>query len=270
MAAPILAALAKTIGPMLAQTVLDRLLTTKGASSKMQRSMAAMEKGVSVLAALRGEFGDDFLKVITGTIGDKKGHAWTYEAGVSDYIKLSSEGTEQKILTMLRDELNVNLDRLTMIGKVPEDALLNYFNGILGIWRKRYDEHIGVDENSRGVFAAMDDLLDGNKRTFKDALETISRTGLGGVGALMVLSGVLLATGTGVGLATSISLFLFGIPWISVGALVIPGAILLGLTRYKFNNKHAMSTCIKMSYKLLEDRHKNLSPETVPECASES
>lgn len=259
MAAEILVVLAKTLGPMLAEKVMGKLLTTKGATSKLQRAMEAMEKGVSVLAALRGEFGDDFLKAISDGIVDKKGHAWTYEAGISEYIKLSSEGSGQGTLTILRDELNINLDRLTMIGKVPDDALLNYFTGTLGTWRARYIEQIGADEKTKEIFAAMDNLLDGTKRTFKDALETISKTGLGGAGALMVLSGVLLATGTGVGVATTISMFLFGIPWISVGVLVIPGAILLGLSRYKFSNNHAMSTCIKMSYKLLEARHNDQS-----------
>lgn len=257
--APILAMLAKTVGPILAQSIMEKLLTSKGATSKLQRAMEAMEKGVSVIAALRGEFGDDFLKAITGAIGGGKNHDWTYEAGISDYIKLSSEESGQGVLTLMRDELNINLDRLGMIGKVSDDAIINYFSGTLGTWRTRYIDKMGADDKSKEIFATMDDLLDGTKRTFKDALETISKTSLGGVGALMVLSGVLLATGTGVGLATSISIFLFGIPWISVGILVIPGAILLGLTRYKFTNKHAMSTCIKMAYKLLEDQHNNLS-----------
>jgi hypothetical protein len=255
----ILSMLAKTVGPILAQGIMEKLLTTKGATSKLQRAMEAMEKGVSVIAALRGEFGEDFLKAITGTIGDSKAHAWTFEAGSFDYIRLCSEETTQAALPMLRDELNINLDRLVMLGKVSDDALLNYFSGTLGVWRTRYIEAIGLDEEAREIFAAMDDLLDGRKRTFKDALETISKTGLGGTGALMVLSGVLLATGTGVGVATSISIFMFGIPWISVGALVIPGAILLGLSRYKFSNKHAMSTCVKMAYKLLEERYNDSS-----------
>lgn len=257
--APILAMLAKTVGPILAQSIMEKLLTSKGATSKLQRAMEAMEKGVSVIAALRGEFGDDFLKAITGSIGGGKNHEWTYEAGISDYIKLSSEESGQEVITLMRDELNINLDRLGMIGKVSDDALINYFSGTLGTWRTRYIEKMGTDDKTKEIFDTMDDLLDGTKRTFKDALETISKTSLGGVGALMVLSGVLLATGTGVGLATSISIFIFGIPWLSVGILVIPGAILLGLTRYKFTNKHAMSTCIKMAYKLLEGKHNSLS-----------
>lgn len=254
--APIVALLAKYIGPMLAQAVIDKLLASKGATSKMERVVDAIKKGMSVIAALRGEFGDDFLKAITYSLGTSNGHNWSYEAGCSDYIKIDPVKTGQEALTTLRDELNVNLDRLSMMGKTPENITLNYFRGNLNVWKRRYIEAVGMHEQASDIFATMDDLLDGSPRTFKDVLEKISRTSLGGIGALMIISGVLLACGVGVGLATSISMFLLGIPWMSVGVLVIPGVILVGLSRYKFTNEHAMSTCVRMAYKLLEVRAK--------------
>jgi len=75
----------------------------------------------------------------------------------------------------------------------------------------------------------------------------------------MVISGVLLSMGIGAGIITKISIFLVGIPWVNVGALVIPGVILVALAKYNFNDKHAMTACISMAYKLLEHRHKTLS-----------
>lgn len=260
--AAIVALLAKSIGPMLAKAVIDKLLSSKGGPSKIQRVADATEKGTSVIAALRGEFGDDFLKAITDSFGTLKDHKWSYEAGCSDYIKVDPDSTGLAALTALRDELNVNLDRLALMENLPDEVLLNYFRGTLGTWKRRYLDIFGPHKEASDMFATMDDLLDGNTRTFRDVLEKISKTSIGGVGALMVISGVLLASGVGVGLATSISIFLFGIPWLSVGALVIPGAIMIGLTRYKFTNKHAMSACVKMAYKLLEERAKVLNVDS--------
>ena len=79
----------------------------------------------------------------------------------------------------------------------------------------------------------MNDLLTGDSRNFRQIYELLSTTGLGGVGALMVIAGVMVATGTGVGIATAISTFVFGIPWITVGALVLPGALLVVMAAKK-------------------------------------
>lgn len=255
----ILAMLATTFGPMVSESIVKKLLNSKGANSKMERAMQTTEKGVSVIAALRGEFGDEFLNAITSVIGDKNAHSWTYDAGTTEYIKLNITGKSQEALIILRDELNINLDRLVMLSEIQQNDLLNYFRGTFSVWKMRYTDIFGYDAESKKIFDVMDDLLDGSKRSFKDVLETLTKTSLGGVGALMTISGVLLATSTGVGLGTLITTFLFGIPWIAVGSLVIPGVILLGLSRYKFGSKHAMSTCIKLAYKLLEIRHTEMS-----------
>ena len=75
---------------------------------------------------------------------------------------------------------------------------------------------------------------------------------MGGVGALMVIAGVLLATGTGVGIATAISIFVFGIPWITVGALVLPGALLVVMAAKKARPVDDVSLSVALAYKLLD------------------
>lgn len=82
--------------------------------------------------------------------------------------------------------------------------------------------------------------------------EAMSTTGLGGVGALMVIAGVLVATGTGVGIATAISTFVFGIPWVTVGALVLPGALLVVVAAKKARPVDDVSLSVALAYKLLE------------------
>ena len=67
----------------------------------------------------------------------------------------------------------------------------------------------------------------------------------------MVIKGALLATGTGVGLISVISLFLVGIPWLAVGALVLPGTLLVLLAAKKTKPADEISLSIALAYKLL-------------------
>jgi hypothetical protein len=80
----------------------------------------------------------------------------------------------------------------------------------------------------------------------------VSKTGIGGIGALLLISGVFTATGTGVGLVSAISLFIFGIPWITVAALVLPGALLMTLAAKKSRPADHLSLATGLAYKLLE------------------
>jgi hypothetical protein len=68
----------------------------------------------------------------------------------------------------------------------------------------------------------------------------------------MVIMGVFVATGTGVGLVTTISIFVFGVPWLTVGALVLPGALLLMLAAKKTQPVDEISLSIALAYKLLD------------------
>lgn len=255
--APVLALLTKSIGPILAQGVIGKLLKTNGADSKMQRVLEATEKGVSIIAALRGEFGDDFLKALSGSTGDNNAQGFTYEAGCADYIKLNTETVGDARLATLREELNINLDRLTVMRKVADEVLLNYFRGTISCWKKRYIESFGYDDDARKVFAKMNDLLDGNNRKFKGVIENITRICFGGVGLYMMFYGVLLIINEKVGLWQQIKTKVAGFPMFEVGFLMITGAIFVALSRYKLSNKNAISTCIKMAYDLLEKRHMN-------------
>lgn len=61
-----------------------------------------------------------------------------------------------------------------------------------------------------------------------------------------------MATGTGVGIATAISIFVFGIPWITVGALVLPGALLVVMAAKKARPVDDVSLSVALAYKLLD------------------
>lgn len=125
---------------------------------------------------------------------------------------------------------------------------------MVAIWGKRCLDLYGDThkEDVASTLKAMNDLLTGDSRNYRQIYELLSTTGLGSVGALMVIAGVLLATGTGVGIATTISTFVFGIPWITVGALVLPGALLVVMAAKKARPVDDVSLSVALAYKLLE------------------
>ena len=69
---------------------------------------------------------------------------------------------------------------------------------------------------------------------------------------MMVIAGVMLANGVGFGIATAISTYVFGIAWVTVGALVLPGALLVVLVAKKARPMDDISLSVALAYKLLE------------------
>lgn len=252
MSTVILSTLAKTFGPALGAKLLAALSRKEGGEKKLQRAIDSAAGGLSLVAALKAEFGDDFQSEL------RQAKPFDYEAGTSDYIKIEVSG--QGKASILRDELNINLDRISSYPDVDDKQLLNQFRGAFGVWKGRYWDLLGkVDpgDDAKTTFDTIDELLDDSKRTFKEVLGLIAKTAMGTSGALLVISGVLLATGTGVSIAMAISIFLFGIPWAAVASLVVPGMILAMLSRVNFTQNNAMSTSVKLAYKLLDRLEKN-------------
>lgn len=247
MSALIISTLAKTFGPALAAKLVAALSGKEGGEKKLQSAIDSASNGLSLVAALKAEFGDQFQFAL------QQAQPFNYECKTSDYIKLDAFSIG--ITNGLRDELNVNLDRLCSYPDIDKNQLMNQFRGAFAVWKSRYIELVGksnVGTDATTTFETIEKLLDDSKRSFRDVLGLISRTGMGVGGALLVISGVLLATGTGVGVVTAISIFVLGIPWVAVASLVVPGAILAMLSRLNFTEGDAMSTCVKLAYKLLD------------------
>ena len=117
---------------------------------------------------------------------------------------------------------------------------------------ERFKELAGHQTNADETFRVIESLLDGKRRNFSDVFRLLQRTGLGTVGALLVIQAGLIATSTGVGIIAAISTWLFGIPVVEVGALVIGGGLLFALSRVEFAATNAMSTSVATAYKLLD------------------
>lgn len=250
---PLLTALAKSVGPVAAKLLLDSLRNLKEGPNKLEKVADQLKTGESAITALNKIFGNDFLRVLNTTLGTAAHSEVSYEAGARDYIKMPIE-SEYSPIQVLRDELNVNLDRLTMLESASKQSHKNHFKGALRTWQGRYKE-IAAESYSDSVkqdFAAMWEILDDKQQSFRDLYHKLSATSLGGVGTLLVISGACIATSTGVGVFTAISTFLFGIPFLTVGALVIPGALLVVLAAAKLKSKHAMSACVGLAYKVLD------------------
>jgi len=246
-------ALTAIFGKAVGKRLLEALAKKPNGADRIEAAGAAIVKGASAVEALKAAFGNDFMKTLTEVLGSAPGTGFSYEAGVNAYIKADHDGASDP-RQALRDELNLNLDRIAVAGTTNKGALKNHFKGALHVWQRRYQE-LAPDlytDNAKAVFKAMDRLLDDTEKSFKDVYKLVSVTGFGGTGALMVISGVFLATGTGFGIAAAISAFMFGIPWFHVGALVLPGALMVALAAMHLRDDQAMSACVRLAYKLLD------------------
>jgi hypothetical protein len=247
--------IALSLAAVFGKPIADRLVKSfgerKDGAQRFEEATAAMAQGLTAIEALKGAFGKEFFSTLNDVLGTSRNSKFSYEAGTQGYIQLDDgHGAPIKIL---RDELNINLDRLTVL-EVKDIDLRNQFMGLMLIWEKRCKSLFG-DAHGKDIestCASIRRILSGETRNYRQIYELLSSTSLGGVGALLVIKGVLLATGTGVGLLSVISLFLVGIPWLAVGALVLPGALLMLLAAKKTKPADEISLSIRLAYKLLD------------------
>ncbi len=241
-------ALVSMFGKPVAEKLIKNLNERKDGARKFENAAAAMDAGLSAIESLKKHFGKDFFSSLNSTLGAS---SFSYEAGTHGYIQLDVE--QSTPIKVLRDELNINLDRLSVL-EVKGVGLKNQFTGLVACWQTRCQHFFGVShgEDIQSTFAAIQKILNGETRNYRQIYELLSSTGVGGVGALMVIMGVFLATGTGVGLVTAISIFVFGVPWLAVGALVLPGSLLVMLAANKTKPVDEISLSIALAYKLLE------------------
>ena len=204
-------------------------------------------KGVGIIEALRQCFGSEFVSAFSAL---RSGSPYDYESGVSEYIRLESSAyLDFSSLDLLRDELNINLERIMVLGGGGRD-LENNFRGAFSVWMRRYDEIIGSDAASESAFSAIRKLLDGTERSFAEAFKMLQK-GFGLSAAVLAVMAGLVATGTGVGLVATINMWLFGTPWTAVLGLFSSAAFMFALSRIKVSQTSSMTMAIKLAYQLL-------------------
>ena len=247
-----LTALGLEIGITLAKKVGARLINRPKADENLRKADSLIATGTSAVSALRKAFGPEFDEAMTSAIGTGPA-SWTFEAGRADYVRVAlPEGPPATVYRVLRDELNINLDRVARgpVRKGTEQH--SYFLGALREWMERYRELAGRQPDAEETFRVIESLLDGKRRNFADVFRLLQRTGLGTVGALLVIQAVLIATSTGVGIVAVVSTWLLGIPVVQVGALVVGGGLLFALSRVEFAATNTMSASVAAAYKLLD------------------
>jgi hypothetical protein len=252
--------LGKVFGPSAAKLIFDALQKKNNGQNRLEKAAKLIDSGSSAISALQQAFGREFLETLSSMM-ESHSSKFSYEAGSEAYIRITDKRNSSS-LSILRDEININLDRLTLMDPVNNISIENQFRGVLAMWQIRFRElthDLHFDRNMiERNFGAMNKLLEGDDKNFKDLYSRLSATGIGGVGALMIISGSLLATSTGVGVLTAISTFLFGIPMATVGALVLPGALLVVLAAYQLKPKHKISVCVGLAYKTIEIAKKGI------------
>jgi hypothetical protein len=108
-------------------------------------------------------------------------------------------------------------------------------------------------------------LLDGSRRNGLQVVQVLTRSGLGVVGALLILKAVLLLTSTGVGVIATLIAWLYGLPTTQILALAGTGVLMCVLSAIPFRDNRVLNTCTAtlerlMRKKLREARNKN-TPE---------
>ena len=240
------------VGPALARSIADKLRGTAKADQRIGQVAELITAGSTAIAALQKVFGHDFDKAIADARRLPQA-PWTYEAARSDYIRIDVENGRVKAANVaLRDELNINLDHVARLYSESGTDVSNYFLGVFREWMARYRELLGSSVDAEQTFRTIESLLDGRRKTFADVFRLLQKTGLGTVGALLVIQGALIATSTGIGAFAAIYAWLVGVPVVQVGALVVGGALLFALSRVKFKIANAMSASVTAAYKLLE------------------
>jgi hypothetical protein len=243
--------LAAMFGKPAADKLIKSLTARKDGVRKFEEASLAMVSGLTLIEAMKRSFGKDFLAALNEVLGTSPQAGFSYEAGTQSYIR--SEGVETVPAKMLRAEININLDRLSLVD-AKGIALKSQFRGLVSVWKERCLQFFGSthEQDIESTLNTIDTLLRGEVRNYRQIYELLSSTALGGMGALMVIAGVLAATGTGVGILSAISLFLFGVPWLTVGALVLPGALLVVLATRKVRPVDDISLSIALAYRLLD------------------
>lgn len=247
------ALLGKELGLPLAKKVVAGLKTDK--QGILEKLNALIQGGASTVTAFQEVFGADvFDKALSDANGFNSGSGkWTFEAGQQEYVRITKkEKGNAWAVALLREELNLNLDRVTRLYSHKNNDSKNYFLGLYREWQKRYIELIGLSADSKSTFKTVDDLLDGKKKSFADVFKLLQKTGLGVAGTMLVINSVLLATSTGVGVVTAITTFAFGIPMVQVGAFAVSGLLLIALAKMDFVQSNAESATIAVLYKLLD------------------
>lgn len=245
------------VGPVLARSITDRLRSAPKADQRIAQVNTLVSAGASAVSAFQRAFGTDFDKVVSELIRNDDA-PWVYEAGRSDYIKVDIDGQVVKPAHQtLRDELNINLDRIARLHGNGTLDVSTYFLGAFRQWMERYRELAGNSDDAEQTFEAINGMLDGKRKTFADAFRLLQQTALGTAGALLIVQGVLVATSTGVGAIAAVAAWLVGIPAGQVAALILSGALVVALSRLKLRVTDGMSASVAAAYKLLDRTAKN-------------
>jgi len=243
--------LASMFGKPVADKLIKSLSARKDGTQRFEQASAAVAQGASAIDALKKTFGKEFLSVLNESLGTTANSRFSYEAGTQSYIRL--DGIETKPTKMLRDELNINLDRLAVLDARNVD-LKSQFRGLMSVWQERCRQFYGstYKEDIDTTIDTIQRLLKGDLENYKQIYQLLSSTSIGSIGAMMIIGGVIVATSTGVGVIGVISAFFVGVPWATVGALIFPGTLLLVLAARKTKPVDEMSLSVALAYKLLE------------------
>lgn len=261
--ASIIATLALRYGPKIAESLWATLGKSEDSASKIENATKMMELGLSTMDALKKSFGSDFYdNALSTVVAAVEGEppSFDFEAGLEHYVRVTPENSTRKSsIESLREELNINLERVAIQMQDKKTSSNNYFIGLMREWERRHNETLGSTEDSSLTFESIARLLDGRRRTYKEVLLILQKTTLGFTGAALILYSVLLAIGSvgTVGVFAWIGTLFMGPPIAIIFGSGLAGALLLAFSRIEFKSIDARSTAVRIAYALLDRAKKS-------------
>ena len=120
--------LALSLATMFTKPIADKVIRSltdrKDGALKFEKASAAMASGLMAVEALKRVYGKDFLSALNEVLGVPTKSSFSYEAGTQTYIRL--DGTGVAPIKILRAEININLDRMSVLDAKGLDLRRGY------------------------------------------------------------------------------------------------------------------------------------------------
>ncbi len=250
----LLALLIKEIGQPVAGKIWQ-VINGSDYQNQMKKASEICHEGASALSALNRAFGNQFNEILNDAI-NPDGSCFSFEAGRKKYVHLTtdSEGPDT-IIPVLRDELNVNLERITGLHKKDKDPVQNYFRGCFVQWSDNYKKQLAplsIEEEKN--FKKINKLIDGRHHAFVGILDIFRKTILGTSGMMIIGKACLIILSVGIGIYAQTKIWLLGLPLGLIASCMMAGAVLIVLASLRVKKLDIMSECVRIAYGMLEKR----------------
>ena len=247
----LLGSLVKEYGPKVGRVLNEQLQKNQ---TNLKQILKDLGEGMGVTDALKNVFKDKFETMIADAQKTKK---LQYETGWTQYISLDIDKNLPTSFQndLLKAELAENLERLDL---KESNEVMNNARSIVNQWLKKYVQIKNPDHETLKKIQGLSEILRPGKTNGKDLFKKLKPL-FGLTSFLSLLGAAVLATGAGMGVFVSISLWLTGMPFGQVLGAIGLAAIsgYLALVPVKEDTK--IQLVINGIYSIIDDKIEDFS-----------